>query len=262
MNRNTAINTACILGALLTAQGCLKDDTLDTNRVPIADAKAVGNNGEVVDATADGGLAALTFMFEGDPIEVTLDAKSSTDLDGKVASYDWRYVAPSSDAGAPASGFWNQSATLDPSNVARPKVLLPMGTHTFTLWVTDNDGAVSVPDTITIKVGGDPMQECLDGAAPELDDTCKQCLCGQEGATGDSCRMAVPGCSGDCWGLIGCIGAMCPTFTMDMDVTCVATNCGAFLGGQTGAMAAGMCIMPCVAECTPSLTEIVTAGGG
>ena len=217
MNRNHAITTASILCALLTAQGCLKDETLDTNRVPIARAKAVGNNGEVVDATADGGV--------------------------------------------PASGIWNQTPALDPKNVARPKVLLPMGTHTFTLWVTDDAGAVSVPSTITIKVGGDPVQECIDGAAPELDDGCKQCLCTQEGASGDTCHTAVPGCDAACWGLIGCIGAMCPTFTMDMDTACVITNCSAFLGGMTGAMAAGSCITPCVAECTPSLTAIVTAGG-
>jgi len=261
MNRHNAITTASILCALLAAQGCLKDETLDTNRVPIAHARAVGNNGEVVDATVDGGVAALMFMFDGDPIEVTLDGTASTDLDGEVASYDWRYVAPAADGGVPASGFWSQVPSLDPNDVARPKVLLPMGTHTFTLWVTDDDGAVSVPDSITIKVGGDPVQECIDGSAPELDDTCKQCLCSQEGATGDTCRTGVPGCNGACWGLIGCIGAMCPTFTMDMDTQCVIDNCATFLGGMTGAMAAGACISPCVAECTPSLTAIVTAGG-
>lgn len=261
MNRQTAITTASILCALLTAQGCLKDDTLDTNRVPLARARAVGSTGEVVDETSDGGVAALMFEFDGDPVEVTLDGTASTDLDGEVASYDWRYVAPESDAGVPEKGFWNQVPSLDPKNVARPKLMLPKGTHIFTLWVTDDDGAVSKPDTITVSVGGDPVMECIDGTTEELDEACRSCLCGQEGATGDTCRTAVPACGADCWGLIGCIGAMCPTFTMDMDVTCVATNCGAFLGGQTGAMAAGTCITPCVAECTPSLTAIVTAGG-
>ena len=263
MNRNTAINTACILCALFTAQGCLKDETLDTNRVPIADAKAVGSNGEVVDATTDGGVGALTFKFEGDPLEVTLDGKSSTDLDGTVASYDWRYVAPSRDAGAPASGFWNQSATLDPSNTARPKVLLPMGEHTFTLWVTDDDGAVSAPDTISIKVGGDPVQECKDAAYEMLDDACTSCAC----AVSAACATAVPACGHDCWGLFGCIASMCPTFTMDMDTQCVIDHCLDFVtGGMTGAMGAGACLAPsgsspgCATECTPSITAIVTSG--
>jgi hypothetical protein len=77
----------------------------------------------------------------------------------------------------------------------------------------------------------------------------------------DACAAAIPTCDAACWGLIGCIATMCPTFTMDMDTQCVIDNCAAFLGGSTGAMNAGSCVMPCATECTPSITEIVTAGG-
>ena len=168
MNRKNWITSACLLCALLVAQGCLKDETLDVNRLPIAHARAVGNDGRVVDATVDGGVAALLFEFKGDPVEVTLDGTASTDLDGKVSGYDWRYVAPEGDAGVPQDGFWNQFPELDPRNVARPKVALPKGTHTFMLWVTDDDGETGTPDSITVSVGGDPMQECIDGAYADL----------------------------------------------------------------------------------------------
>jgi hypothetical protein len=141
MTRTSFVRIAVLLLFVGSGLGCLKDESLDTNRVPDARARAVGSNGEVVDATSEGGLAALKFEFDGDPVEVTLDALASRDLDGKVVGYDWRYIAPASDAGVPAGGFWNQVEALDPANVARPKVSLPMGEHTFALWVTDDDNA-------------------------------------------------------------------------------------------------------------------------
>lgn len=265
MTRTNTTATSLLLCLALFGLGCLKDESLDTNRVPDAHARAVGSNGQVVDATVDGGLAALMFPFDGDPIEVTLDGLASRDLDGKVVAFDWRYVAPATDGGVPPmGGFWNQSPTLDPNNEARPKVNLPMGVHTFALWVTDDDGAVSPPDTITLNVGADPAQQCIDDAYEMLDDACASCVCG----AGAACPAAVPACGHDCWGLIGCIASMCPNFNPATDTQCVIDNCIAFIGGMTGASAAGACIAPneamgfpgCATECTPSITTIVTSG--
>jgi hypothetical protein len=244
MHKNHAISSACVLVLALGGAGCLRDESLDTNRNPIADA---GKDQE--------------HEFTGAPITVTLDGSKSRDLDGEITGYVWRpVILDASDGGMPAPDAGaDANAALDPRDVAKPKLELSRGTYHFTLWARDDSGALSEPDTVTIKIGGDPVQECVAGAYEVLDDACRQCLCTQS----EACQMAVPDCNGDCWGLIGCIAALCPTFTMDMDIACVGTNCGPFVaGGQSGAMAAGSCVQPCATECTPSITMIVTSGLG
>jgi hypothetical protein len=245
MHKPMHATTACVLVLALSGAGCLRDESLDINRAPIANA---GDDQEL--------------EYDGEPITVTLDGSKSRDLDGTIVDWDWRLAGPNAaDGGVADAGGDGASAgaDLDPANKRKSTIALDKGKYTFTLWVRDDHGALSRPDTVTIKIGGDPVQECVAGAFETLDDTCRQCLCTQS----DACQAAIPGCGADCWGLIGCIAVKCPTFTMDNDVACVGTNCGQFLaGGQTGAMAAGSCVSPCSAECTPSITAIVTAGGG
>jgi len=244
MHKNHAMITACVLVLALVGAGCLRDESLDTNRNPLANA---GGDQE--------------HEFEGQPITVTLDGTKSRDLDGEITGYEWRpVVLDASDGGMPDAGAGaSADEPPDPRDIAKPKLELGRGTYHFTLWVLDDGGARSNPDTVTVKIGGDPVQECVAGAFEGLDDACRQCVCGQ----GEACQTAVPNCNGDCWGLIGCIAAFCPTFTMDMDASCVITNCARFVaGGQTGAMAAGGCVEPCATECTPSITAIVTGAGG
>ncbi|HMI92678.1 MAG TPA: hypothetical protein VK509_14985 [Polyangiales bacterium] len=244
MHKNHVMSSACVLALALSGAGCLRDESLDTNRDPIA------NAGE-----------DQQHEFSGEPVTVTLNGTKSRDLDGEIAEYEWRpVVLDASDGGmtADASAAAGTEDAVDPRNVAKPKLELGRGTYHFTLWVRDDDGALSKPDTVTVKIGGDPVQECIAGAFDGLDDGCRQCLCDQD----EACQMAVPNCSGDCWGLIGCIAGLCPTFTMDMDTACVIANCARFVaGGQSGAMAAGACVQPCATECTASLTAIVTGGG-
>jgi hypothetical protein len=243
MHENHAMSAACLLALALALAGCLRDESLDTNRDPIANA---GEDQEL--------------EFSGAPVSVTLDGSKSRDLDGKVTEYEWRpVILDASDGGMPVDAGASADDALDPRNVAKPKLELARGTYHFTLWVRDDGGALSKPDTVMIKIGGDPVQECIAGAYEVLDDGCRQCLCDQ----GEACQKAVPACSGDCWGLIGCIAAFCPTFTMDMDINCVGMNCARFVAnGQTGAMAAGACVQPCADACTPSITTIVTGAGG
>jgi len=234
MHTNHVTSSACVLVLALCGAGCLRDESLDTNRTPLANA---GPDQE--------------HEFTGEPIAVELDATKSRDLDGKLDGYLWRPVMLTGDAGM------DMVEVVDPDDEAKPEVELGRGTHHFTLWVRDDDGALSEPDTVTIKIGGDPVQECVAAAYEKLDDDCRQCMCNES----EACQTAVPACSGDCWGLIGCIAALCPTFTMDMDVSCVTTNCLPFVAeGQTGATAAGACIQPCGEICRASITEIVTSG--
>ena len=69
--------------------------------------------------------------------DVTLDGSGSNDPDGTIATYNW-------------------TGTPDPANVVQPTVTLGPGVHVFTLVVTDNDGATSGPDTVTITVNAAP----------------------------------------------------------------------------------------------------------
>ena len=73
-------------------------------------------------------------------VEVTLDGSASHDIDGTIVSYEW-------------------TGTPDPTDVASPTVTLGAGEHVFSLVVTDDDGAVSVADTVTILVNTPPVAE-------------------------------------------------------------------------------------------------------
>ena len=66
-------------------------------------------------------------------VDVTLDGNLSSDPDGTVVQYIW-------------------SGTPNPPNIVTPTVRLELGTYTFTLFVDDNNGARSAPDTVTIVV--------------------------------------------------------------------------------------------------------------
>ena len=240
MNKHSAL-WACVAMVLGTA-GCLRDDTLDTNRAPIA------NAGE-----------DQQHEFMGEPIEVKLDGSKSRDLDGRIVGYDWRLVDPNAGDGGMSMSGSVDAGVGEIEKVAKPKLELGRGEYTFTLWVRDNDRAISEPDTVTIKVGGNPEQECIAKSYEMLADGCRQCLCMQS----EACQKAVPNCGKDCWGLIGCIAAMCPTFSMDMDTSCVIANCGTWIaGGMAGAMGAGSCVMPCAEQCRGSITQIVLSGAG
>jgi hypothetical protein len=70
-------------------------------------------------------------------IDVILDATASVDPDGSISLYSW--------TGSP-----------DPADVASPTVTLGVGTHLFSLEVTDNDGAVSQTDSVAITIEETP----------------------------------------------------------------------------------------------------------
>ena len=84
---------------------CIQDDTV-TNQIPTA---AAGADQTVTEGTA-----------------VTFDASGSSDSDGSIVSYEWK-----------------EGTTILSTLSSFTKSDFPVGTHTVTLTVTDNDGASS-----------------------------------------------------------------------------------------------------------------------
>jgi hypothetical protein len=213
-----ALIAASLYGAPLS--GCLEDETLRTNIAPVANA---GEDQQL--------------PYDGAPVRVRLDGRGSSDRDGEIVEYIWRSAQQDADGGVQ----WAEGA-LDPDDVARPMLELERGRYTFVLWVKDNDGAVSEPDSVTINIGTDPIAQCVADSLDLVPEACLACSCGG----GEACLAATVGCREDCWGLIRCIVQMgCATG----DTACIIANCGPFLGGATAATAVGPCVTPCAAAC-------------
>jgi hypothetical protein len=224
MSEHTKITSSSVLGMfvalLLGPAGCLLDDTIDINRAPTAN------------AGPDQQLA-----YDGTPVRVRLDGSRSKDSDGTIVKYHWL-----SGDRIPDAGLLGRADEVDPADSARPTIELEEGTHSFTLWVTDDRGTTSTPDSVTIRIGTDPVAECVANVLPVVSEPCRQCVCAMD----DACRTAVVACDAACWSLIACVGAMCPDTT---DTMCIVSNCSSFLGGATLATPAGKCVAPCASAC-------------
>ena len=83
---------------------------------------------------ADGRVVEVVAADEDGTVVVLLDGSHSYDEDGEIVKHVWR------DENNRVLG-----------EVAQVKVKLARGNHTFTLTVTDNDGA-STGDTVTVQV--------------------------------------------------------------------------------------------------------------
>jgi hypothetical protein len=238
--------------ALAILAGCVQDPLIPTyNALPIADAKVINAMGESIDEKSD--AAGLTFAFDGTPVTITLDASASHDSNGEIRQYRWLSGTLAPDAGPakpPARLVGPDQAADWPADEQQPKVELGEGMWTFTLWVIDDQGAVSDPDTVRITVGSSAgaARECVPTVLPSVGASCKQCLCEQS----DACRQAANQsmCGDDCWSLVRCIRDNCPNFAMTMDTACVTTNCAPFIAnGRTGAAAIGGCVTSCADAC-------------
>jgi hypothetical protein len=267
-----AMNPASLLGSrlllaaagLLALAGCRENPIVDLpNARPIADAKIIGPNGPI-DETVDGGPAALKFDFDGTtPVQITLDGSSSVDKDGEIVKYQWLSGTSAPDGGLAVGDRKELRLVPDVNDPGWPAdqkqvqiQLTTQGVFSFSLWVIDNKGAISTPDTIKVTVGQavDPViGECVSNVLASVQPACANCVCGLS----EMCRTAVvmSACDANCWGLIQCIGAKCPDFRamaamMPPDYSCLTTNCSDFLSGATAATAAGMCVTMCPADCT------------
>ncbi len=101
----------------------------DSVRITI-EAAPVANQAPVAYAGID---RTVTLEQGQTSINVSLDANGSSDADGTVVGYTW--------TGSP-----------NPADVVSPQVSLAAGTYVFTLVVTDNDGDVSLPDSVRVTV--------------------------------------------------------------------------------------------------------------
>jgi hypothetical protein len=159
------LRSAAVALTVTLSLSCADDPLIEAfNEVPIADAKVLVN-GAAMEQTRDGSIAALAFPFTGQPVTVTLDGTSSHDLDGKVVGYRWLSGTRIPDAGIPrpwgldagvAEPYWRWDPAGEdpgwPSDVAAPTVQLGEGTWTFSLWVMDDRGAWSSPDSIRFTI--------------------------------------------------------------------------------------------------------------
>jgi hypothetical protein len=134
------------------------------NELPIADAKAL-KNGMPVEQMRDGSLADLIFPYDGMPVAITLDGASSFDPDGKITAYHWLSGTRIPDAGLPPPWTPDAGPPLPflrkppPDGAltgASPTITLGPGVWAFSLWVKDDRGSWSSPDTIRLIVGDPP----------------------------------------------------------------------------------------------------------
>jgi len=262
-----------IVALLLAAApfGCREDPLIKPpNLAPVADARVI-RDGASINARTDGGSAALAFDFTGTPVAITLDGSQSYDPDGTIVTYRWLSGTLQPEGGTPSpddSGTMHRwvppgEAPNWPGDMMQPQVSLGEGIWSFTLWVVDNGGAISEPDTIKITIGSvvDPVvQKCADQVVMTEPAMCRQCVCKQS----DICRAAVTPdkCGQACWNLINCVAANCPDFTAMAamgDYSCLTANCAAYTGGSTGATPVAPCFNACPADCKP---VPATVGGG
>jgi hypothetical protein len=145
----------CAWFGLCLSSGCADEAIIQRfNDLPLAVATVFDPaTGGSLDVAADGGLAPVTFPYAGAPVRIVLDARGSHDPDGQITSYRWLSGTRTPDAGVPARAV-PSGQTLDwPADEVMPAVDLGPGLYTFTLWVRDERGAWSLPDTIRVVIG-------------------------------------------------------------------------------------------------------------
>jgi hypothetical protein len=204
MALEAAIRVLSFSAAVALAAGCRETYVeADDNRRPEAVARAFDASGARVDSSANGGLGPI-FAFDGEAVEIKLDGRGSTDMDGTIAEYRW-LSATQRDGGVDRVLPDGEDPGW-PDDEAQPSVTLGEGAWTFSLWVVDDRGAFSDPATIDLIVGEPPDVDA--GPAPVM---CMGAACDPmvtlPGATEPS-----PGCcdmdnGGACGAVVDMMGA-------------------------------------------------------
>lgn len=150
------MNTRSVVMVFCFAAACADNlEVPETNVTPVAVARVLGDD-----------RIMPSFAFSGAALELTLDASKSHDLDGSVAKYRWLSATQLQDLAAASGGDTVDAGPSDPGrwvpegepaewpdDVQQPSVRLPgPGNYAFVVWVTDDGGRVSDPNTLTIEV--------------------------------------------------------------------------------------------------------------
>lgn len=104
------------------------------------------------------------FEYNGTSVEVTLDGSKSFDPDGEIVEYIWydtgvcpqdRYQFIEQPDFSGENFDWTNVKEYqgDPANERKPVGQLEEGEYRYTLWVRDDHGSVSVPDSVIVRVG-------------------------------------------------------------------------------------------------------------
>lgn len=115
---------------IFTARVTVTDDRgAQASGARVISVQAAGNSAPDANAGPD----QIFLLLDGvNQVQVSLDGSASSDSDGQIVSYVW-------------------SGTPDPDDQARPQVILGVGSHVFTLTVTDDQGN-SASDQVNITV--------------------------------------------------------------------------------------------------------------
>jgi hypothetical protein len=147
-------STVSFIALCVLASGCRKTYVdASTNRLPLAVARAIDASGKPVDSTVNAGLGPI-YPFNGEPVAVTLDGTASSDMDGKIVEYRWLGTELLDGGAGRIAPAGEQSSW--PADVAQPILRLGEGTWSFSLWVTDDEGAISNPSEIDLIIGDAP----------------------------------------------------------------------------------------------------------
>jgi hypothetical protein len=194
--------------------------------------------------------------FDGAPVTVTLDASLSTDSDGTIVEYRWL-------SGLDVDGGVIGRGGIDPDDEVSPTLTLGAGTWEFTLFVIDNEGEVSSPDTVTIQVGSalpPKVAACVETAAPSIADDCKLCVCQID----DMCRELFTPCDDACWTFYTCVENNCRDITSQVPVDinaardCTVANCSDLFAGVGPWIPLEMCVRneACATMCSDSVQGV------
>jgi len=152
-----------LIALCVLALGCRQTYVdADDNRLPFAVARAIDPSGMPVDSSANAGLGPI-YPFNGKPVDVTLDGTGSHDIDGKIVFYRWLGTSlPDAGAGREVppgehSGW--------PEDIAQPHVMLGEGSWSFSLWVTDDQDAISNSSEVNLFIGEPPA---VDAGPPKM----------------------------------------------------------------------------------------------
>ncbi len=233
MNKNRNLLCALLVASGMAGVAC-KD--IETTNTPPKAVVEVLIDGKAVDTK-------LPIPYEGSPIELVLSGKKSVDADGTIAKYQWiRTDIPAGVRNGTADG--GVAFESDPDNGQTATLMLGEGKYRFTLFVTDDDGAIGTPvsasfsiETIVLFEADPACVATYEGANAD----CEACVCAPQEMNGcldlaNNClanpdAMFATLCTAvlDCGVANNCLGSAC--YAPDK---CMAEidAAGAYMGGS------------------------------